>query len=334
MSKKEKKEKVKIETPKAESNDVVPEKLKIYVSQDIWNSWSPIRRESFKQIIKNPNTFFYRNRPPGDPQKVGPFTAEEEKQFISRINYFRDILQIDDGLWGLFSVPIRGRLGYQCSNFYRQLIKDGKLKDDKYEIVDGKLNFKRGQKKSIDPSSIEVLEKEAFAFIESCLSGADTGNAPQMQKPVRVAPPISKPKQQTSKQIHQSNEEVKVSGTPITGHSRRLQERRISPLDSNNMNSGGAKTPFRNLKKEKLIFEEENSKCPLHGALDPLTKDPIKVPMMDTNGFVMDLSSWKKVFRQGYSEIDGCTAVNENEIIEISGRNYNKYRLMITNIPC
>ena len=124
------------------SFEQIPEDLKIYVTQEIWDGWSPIRRESFMQIIKNPNTFFYRNRPPGDPQKYGPFTAEEESQFLERLKYFREELNINDGLWGLFSVPIKGRVGYQCSNFYRLLIKNKKVEDDRYEVQeDGKLKY-------------------------------------------------------------------------------------------------------------------------------------------------------------------------------------------------
>lgn len=37
---------------------------------------------------------------------------------------------------------IPGRVGYQCSNFYRQLIKDGEIKDDNYRVnKEGKLVF-------------------------------------------------------------------------------------------------------------------------------------------------------------------------------------------------
>ena len=38
---------------------------------------------------------------------------------------------------------IPGRVGYQCSNFYRQLIKEGEIKDENYTFdKDGKLVFK------------------------------------------------------------------------------------------------------------------------------------------------------------------------------------------------
>jgi hypothetical protein len=42
--------------------------------------------------------------------------------------------------WGLFSLGIPGRVGYQCSNFYRKLILAGEMTDSRYFITpDGKL---------------------------------------------------------------------------------------------------------------------------------------------------------------------------------------------------
>jgi hypothetical protein len=139
-----------------------PASLKQYITPEIWARWSPERRASFLQITKNPNSFFYRNRPPGDPQRYGSFTKEEEELFIERLSYFRN-LGVEDGLWGLFAVPMRGRLGYQCSNFYRLLVKDHKVEDDRYEVLpDGKLRFK-GAARQTPQETIDILVKEAMA---------------------------------------------------------------------------------------------------------------------------------------------------------------------------
>ena len=48
-------------------------------------------------------------------------------------------------------MKIPGRVGYQCSNFYRQLIKEGKIHDDNYSVdSEGKLvfRFRDGEGKS------------------------------------------------------------------------------------------------------------------------------------------------------------------------------------------
>lgn len=40
-------------------------------------------------------------------------------------------------------MQIPGRVGYQCSNYYRQLIKEGEIHDENYEVDEnGKLTFK------------------------------------------------------------------------------------------------------------------------------------------------------------------------------------------------
>ncbi|KAK8895516.1 hypothetical protein M9Y10_023983 [Tritrichomonas musculus] len=186
------------------SSTKIPDKLKIYVSQEIWNSWSNIRRDSFKQIIQNPNSFFYRNRPPGDPQKFGPFTSAEEKQFIDRLKYFREELGVNDGLWGYFSVPILGRVGYQCSNFYRTLIASGKIIVNSYEMMpDGKLRYLSGGTKiggNKPPSKVmQILQDEALNFINKCFDNAKEGEVPQVLKPIVV-------KQEPKKNKNEKNE--------------------------------------------------------------------------------------------------------------------------------
>ena len=48
-----------------------------------------------------------------------------------------------NGQWGLFSMAIPGRVGYQCSNFYRMLIETKAIKDPNYFLDDkGKAHYK------------------------------------------------------------------------------------------------------------------------------------------------------------------------------------------------
>ena len=47
-----------------------------------------------------------------------------------------------DGQWGIFAMGVPGRVGYQCSNLYRQLVEKGKVKDDNYFLDDkGKAHY-------------------------------------------------------------------------------------------------------------------------------------------------------------------------------------------------
>lgn len=111
------------------------------VSEEEWRSWSDIHRKSYLAGMKDPNTFLYRNCPYGVQRKNGPWTEEEKRAFIKRLNQIRGDKDTIDGKWGIFSLGVPGRVGYQCSNFYRLLIANGEITDSRYIIGhDGKLH--------------------------------------------------------------------------------------------------------------------------------------------------------------------------------------------------
>ena len=56
-----------------------------------------------------------------------------------------------NGQWGIFSQSLPGRVGYQCSNYYRLLLQKGALKDDNYFIDEkGKAHYLFSTKKNAD----------------------------------------------------------------------------------------------------------------------------------------------------------------------------------------
>jgi hypothetical protein len=308
------------------ATDDLPERFQVYVSREIWAGWSPIRRESFAQIVDNPNAFFYRNRPPGDPQKFGPFTPDEESQFLERVAYFRT-LGIHAGLWGLFAVPIRGRLGYQCSNFYRLLVNDGKIKDTHYDVLPhGKLQFKHGTRVN-DAEVLEVLEKEAFDFISQCLQ-SENGEVPMVSRPIRVDGdrPV---RVRTPRPLRKPADEL----THFFGRSRGLPVRKLPAVHALEM-SAGAKGWQSGKRKERAGGADGRVRCPLYGAMDPVSGQPMEVPMMDESGFVMDLASWRKVFREDESPPPGTLAQGEADLVELTASNFDEFKLQITNVPC
>jgi hypothetical protein len=308
------------------SKCIMPEKLKIHLPQALWESFSESRRGSFRQMFSNPNSFFYRNRPPGDPQKFGGWSPSELKEFLDRVDYFHNVLKIRDGLWGLFSVPLRGRLGYQCSNQYRKLIIDGTLKDPNY-VVDatGKLSFHRKTEQVISPQVIRSLEREAFDFISACcFQNSSEGRPPLKVEPEDVRPPslVNKPfvKVERSKKIHRK---MHTSGilTPIelevhqmVDKKRRTEIRRAAINRSNWLRDSKLKTHdlanrrARERKQSKRRTRENNDDISdgacgsedevtaVRYAKDPLTKDPMIRPMIDlVTGLVMDEDSWARV---------------------------------------
>ena len=87
------------------------------------------------------NSYFYRFCLPNEQFKTKEWTPEEKRQFLKVLQKYKD--QNEPIQWGIFSLNIPGRVGYQCANFYRQLIKDGEISDPHYKIMDdGKLIFR------------------------------------------------------------------------------------------------------------------------------------------------------------------------------------------------
>lgn len=307
-------------TASCKDDQEIPNSLRSYVTQEAWSTWSPVRRSSFRQIIKNPNTFFYRNRPPGDPQIYGAFTKEEEEKFLKRLDYFRNVLNIQDGLWGLFSIPICGRVGYQCSNFLRHLIIEGKVKDSRYAIEDGKLKFKGKTNTQFPPESLKILEKEAFDFIKKSMSQEN----PVVSGPIHIETNkiISFKKIIKTKKVQE--EEVPVESFDFFGKESKIPERKHCDIPS-----------ISDMHKINANIQDKTPKNPLCGLTDPLSKEPIDIPMMDPLGFVMDLKSWKKVIRSDiHAPFNNAPISSENDLIEITPYNFQKYRLQISNFLC
>lgn len=152
---------------KSESKLPIPSYLVFVIPKLTWERFSDIRRQSFYSMFKAPNAFFYRNRAPGEEQVYGHFSPRERSLFFERLNYFRRDLDVKDGYWGYFSVTIKGRVGYQCANFYRKLIHDGTIVDGNYHQVDGKLRYHGARRdKKISERSTMILRCEAVNYLK------------------------------------------------------------------------------------------------------------------------------------------------------------------------
>jgi len=102
-----------------------------------FSEWSEARRRAWQIKDKNANAYYYRFNDPGEPQRNGKWTKEE------RLLFFNRMAEIGvDGKWGIFSKAIPGRVGYQCSNFYRHLIENKEIEDKNYILDDkGKAHY-------------------------------------------------------------------------------------------------------------------------------------------------------------------------------------------------
>ena len=99
-----------------DSDDDIEAPLEIDESE-LFAGWSEARIKGWKNRIKKPNAYYYRFNAPGERQANGGWTPKEHELFMATL------AKLPDGKanyeWGTFSISIPGRVGYQCSNYYR-----------------------------------------------------------------------------------------------------------------------------------------------------------------------------------------------------------------------
>ncbi|KAI8098121.1 uncharacterized protein B0P05DRAFT_447743, partial [Gilbertella persicaria] len=134
------------ETPRLESLSVSDNKglKRKRVGQDMFTQecvkeWQSPRIKAWEARHSAPDSYYYRFVVPGEGQQNGAWSAEEHKLFMQRYHEWMTKGYKIGNAWGVFSMGIPHRVGYQCMNYYRKLVSDGKLKDESYTIINGKL---------------------------------------------------------------------------------------------------------------------------------------------------------------------------------------------------
>ncbi|KAJ1650401.1 hypothetical protein IWQ61_008788 [Dispira simplex] len=118
--------------------------------------WSVARIKAYQAIDTKPNTYYYRFNAPGEEQRTGAWTEEEKVLFHQRLAEIGA-----NGQWGIFSMAIPGRVGYQCSNYYRYLIETRQIHDPNYVLDDkGKAHYLfTTKKKNSDGTAVKTFRK-------------------------------------------------------------------------------------------------------------------------------------------------------------------------------
>ncbi|KAF7728219.1 hypothetical protein EC973_006500 [Apophysomyces ossiformis] len=121
-----------------------------------FDGWSQARIRAYQMIDQNPNSYYYRFNAPGEEQRKGPWSETEKALFFSRLKEMGANTQ-----WGIFSMAIPGRVGYQCSNFYRLLIETNQVQDPNYVLDEkGKAHY-LFDKKSADGKVEKTFRKHS-----------------------------------------------------------------------------------------------------------------------------------------------------------------------------
>lgn len=259
-----------------------------------WAQWSEARKTSYIQGEERPNAYFYRHLPPGEVQRNGAWTPEEKRLFFARMREMRGNQDTFGHEWGLFSLAIPGRVGYQCSNFYRMLLETGEMTDSRYvRGEDGKLHH---------TSRIHGPNKKT------------KGKSKEQAK---------NPKPKTHRTTYQKLRPITVDDVESF---RLYQKWPSTPADE-------AVAESEPEEKKLSRYEMWALQNPLPEMTDYLTGETIRVPAISPSGFVLDYKTWLDSIAANPVDPFTLQHLNKRQIVVLTTENIDAYADKIRN-PC
>ncbi|KAI9473502.1 MAG: hypothetical protein EXX96DRAFT_488624 [Benjaminiella poitrasii] len=307
-----------------QKNQIDPEKA--------FEGWSEARIKAYKLIDQNPNSYYYRFNAPGEVQRRGQWDEDEKKLFHKRLNELGA-----NGQWGLFSMTIPGRVGYQCSNYYRLLIETKQIIDPNYILDEqGKAHY------LFDKKNASGKVQKAFR--------THSKHAATDQKKKEATPASST----TDNDIAKKNSRKKLVAKAGTRRRRPAQSRGFSLDDSDE----GSTTIYddddsgsftSHLKRRSGSFEREYScskrqnqdsadyeedeidpTCPLPGFIDTITLDQVVKPAISKYGHVMGYDSWIRCLNNWEGKRNICPItkkpLTKRDLVILTFDNIDEYR--------
>ncbi|KAF8937967.1 hypothetical protein EDD21DRAFT_403641 [Dissophora ornata] len=323
-----------------------------------FEGWSEARIKAYAAIDKKPNTYYYRFNAPGEVQRKGAWTKEEQKLFHQRL------MEIGaNGQWGLFSMTIPGRVGYQCSNYYRLLVETNQIQDPNYVLDEkGKAHYLFDKKGANGETTKEFRTHNKH-------------NTTGDEKPVAVKPPKEpkEPKAPKEPKPPKAPKEPKPPKVPKTSvaASRNKRKRRggynsddssdISEFDCDDSGSYMAKWSTTKRTRTRAAaataagssssaagagsdgqeeeYEDEediDAMNPLPGFIDPITLEVVEKPAISKYGHVMGYDSWIRCLLQEGSTKNICPLtkkpLTKRDLTVLTFENIEEYRDKIVNM--
>ncbi|KAJ3135377.1 hypothetical protein HK100_002820 [Physocladia obscura] len=257
---------------------------------EIFAGWSTARVAAFKAIENNPNRYYYRFNKPGEMQRNGAWTEDEQKMFMERLEEVGV-----NGQWGIFSIPIPGRVGYQCSTFYRTLIRKGKIADSNYSMNSrGVLQFHGGQGlgeegsrkggRGLKRKASNRQKKTKASSLESCSTVLGSSLKAKIRDKIKKS-------RESSNQVKKTR--ISRLGSDDSNEDSCYSEGTVVSSDSDSDVENG-KNQEAAVKKRKQTpqFDSSLNLNPLPGMIDPITLEPIVKPAISPYGHVVGYDAW------------------------------------------
>ncbi|KAF9900706.1 hypothetical protein BX616_002523 [Lobosporangium transversale] len=325
-----------------------------------FEGWSDARIKAYAAIDKKPNTYYYRFNAPGEVQRKGAWTKEEQKRFHERLAEIGA-----NGQWGIFSMTIPGRVGYQCSNYYRLLVETNQIQDPNYVLDEkGKAHYLFDKKGANGETT-----KEFRTHNKHNIGGSE--EKPTVLKPPKEPKASKAPKESKPPKEPKAPKAPKVPREPKTSAaaSRNKRKRRslyndddssdISEFDCDDSGSYMAKwsttkrtrTRAANAangspsgaggsdggQEEEIEGEEdEDALNPLPKFIDPITLEVVEKPAISKYGHVMGYDSWIRCLLQDGAAKNICPLtkkpLTKRDLTILTFENIEEYRDKIVNM--
>jgi len=304
-------------------------------SKEAQTGWSEARKKAFKEIDKNPNAYYYRFNKPGEQQKNGGIKKDEHAQFMKLIKE-----KGANDKWGLFAINMPGRVGYQCSNYYRQLVKDKQIYDPNYWFDGKKLHFKRGGKR--DPAEV----KYAFTVLKDDSKVWKNLPAQHPKKPAGLMSPAE------AKKIAANPPDIAPAGFEKAAAKVAAQLKKNPPKKRKAPAGGGATKKRRrtaHINQDEEDMDSYFASFPKQASNDSDTEDETalpeftdhftkakecRVPAISPYGHVAEYDSWTKALRKIQPK-DTCPFTKQplkrRQLVKLTSDNIDEYIDKIKN---
>ncbi|KAK9767379.1 hypothetical protein K7432_002864 [Basidiobolus ranarum] len=297
--------------------------------EDAMKGWSEARIKAYRMIDKNPNAYYYRFNAPGEEQRTGQWSPAEQKLFHARLKEIGA-----NGQWGIFSMTISGRVGYQCSNYYRHLIETSKIHDPNYVLDEkGKAHFlfKKMKKDGTVEHTFRTHSKHGSGRRAAADDSESGGGS---SRPVRRT--RAKRKRRGFYGSDDDDDEDESDNidddSGVLGYANWNTTRRTS-----SRNAGISADPQEESEQGEEEEEEEEDTDPdnpLPGFVDPITLDEVVKPAISPYGHVMGYDNWVRCLTSE-TKRNICpltkNPLSKRDLVILTHENIAEYRDKIVN---
>ncbi|KAF9430510.1 hypothetical protein BGZ94_006456 [Podila epigama] len=159
-------------------------------------SWSEVRIKTWEHRRTNTEGFYYRFVDPTEGQQNGAWSKKSHQEFMERLEEWKARGIRIGTSWGVFSIGVSHKAGYQCSSYYRKLLENKTLTDPAYAWENGKLVMVQkssggemahsGLSTRWDTEEVKEIEANITRWIKEYHSNGSAGRLTAVPKTKRV----------------------------------------------------------------------------------------------------------------------------------------------------